>query len=127
LQWLTLVNKLGGMGLLPVVVFCFSKKKCDACVDGLTTLDLTSNADKAEIHTFCERALARLNPGDRKLPQVRSHLYGNQKANRTVSGGFRWEIGTRGPFALISFYRIAALGPCYTYDAKVSELSLNQL
>ena len=69
-QWLTLVNKLGGVGLLPVVVFCFSKKRCDACVDGLTTLDLTSNAEKAEIHMFCERALARLNPGDRKLPQV---------------------------------------------------------
>ncbi|KAK3257416.1 hypothetical protein CYMTET_33495, partial [Cymbomonas tetramitiformis] len=40
-QWLSLIKKLDSMTLLPVVVFCFSKKKCDSCVDGLTSLDLT--------------------------------------------------------------------------------------
>jgi antiviral helicase SKI2 len=33
-------------------------------------MDLTKNAEKHEIHIFCERCLSRLSPADRKLPQV---------------------------------------------------------
>jgi antiviral helicase SKI2 len=39
-------------------------------VDSLTGLDLTTTAEKHDIHVFCERCLSRLSPGDRKLPQV---------------------------------------------------------
>lgn len=36
--WLNMIHKLQKMSLLPVVVFCFSKKRCDSCVDGLRSL-----------------------------------------------------------------------------------------
>jgi antiviral helicase SKI2 len=35
--------------LLPVVVFCFSKKRVDALADNLAHLDLAAAADKSEI------------------------------------------------------------------------------
>ena len=53
-----------------MVVFCFSRRRCDQMVDSLTGLDLTTSAEKHEIHVFCERCLSRLSPADRKLPQV---------------------------------------------------------
>ena len=56
--------------LLPVVVFCFSKKRVDLLADNLSNLDLATAADKSEIHVFCERALGRLRGADRELPQI---------------------------------------------------------
>lgn len=56
--------------LLPVVVFCFSKKRVDLLANNLGSLDLASAADKSEIHVFCERALSRLRGPDRQLPQI---------------------------------------------------------
>lgn len=56
--------------LLPVVVFCFSKKRVDLLADNLSNVDLATAADKSEIHVFCERALARLRGPDRELPQI---------------------------------------------------------
>ena len=56
--------------LLPVVVFCFSKKRCDSLSDTLSSLDMTSPAEKSEIHVFCEKSLTRLKGGDRNLPQI---------------------------------------------------------
>jgi antiviral helicase SKI2 len=38
--------------------------------DNLAALDLTSAAEKAETHLFCDRALARLRGSDRALPQI---------------------------------------------------------
>ena len=35
--------------LLPVVVFCFSKKRVDALAGSLTSLDLATTADKSDI------------------------------------------------------------------------------
>ena len=35
--------------MLPVVVFCFSKKRVDALADNLSHLDLATSADKSEI------------------------------------------------------------------------------
>ncbi len=34
------------------------------------SLDLTTAAEKSEIHLFCDKALARLKGTDRELPQV---------------------------------------------------------
>ena len=53
------------------MVFCFSKKRCDLLADGLGSLDLTTGAEKSEIHIFCERSLARLKGSDRELPQIK--------------------------------------------------------
>ena len=56
--------------LLPVVVFVFSRKRIDQLADNLTSLDLTSASEKAEIHIFVEQSVARLKGGDRRLPQI---------------------------------------------------------
>lgn len=34
------------------------------------SLDMTTAAEKSEIHLFCDKALARLKGSDRELPQV---------------------------------------------------------
>ena len=57
--------------LLPVVVFCFSKKRCDMLADNLASLDLTAAAEKSAIHVFAEKSLSRLKGSDRDLPQIR--------------------------------------------------------
>ena len=59
-----------GRALLPVVVFCFSKKRVDLLADNLSNLDLATAAEKSEIQVFCERALGRLCGADRELPQI---------------------------------------------------------
>lgn len=56
--------------LLPCVVFSFSKKRCDSLANSLTTFNMTSTAEKAEIHSFVERSVGRLSEADRKLPQI---------------------------------------------------------
>ena len=68
--WVELIRCLEKRELLPMVVFAFSKKRCDQMVDSLTGMDLTAGAEKHEIHIFCERCLSRLSPADRQLPQV---------------------------------------------------------
>ena len=57
--------------MLPMVVFCFSKKRVDMLAANLGSLDMATGAEKAEVHRFCDRALARLHPDDRNLPQAR--------------------------------------------------------
>lgn len=57
--------------LLPTIVFTFSKRKCDEFANCLTNIDLTlGQAEKSEIHVFCEKSLTRLKGSDRELPQV---------------------------------------------------------
>lgn len=68
--WLLLINKLSKKSLLPVVIFCFSKNRCDISADKMTGIDLTSSSEKHEIHVFCEKAFSRLKGSDRNLPQV---------------------------------------------------------
>jgi len=69
-MWVELIRNLEKRELLPMVIFAFSKKRCDTLVDSLTSMDLTTSSEKHEIHIFCERALSRLSVSDRKLPQV---------------------------------------------------------
>ncbi|KAM7527413.1 hypothetical protein LguiB_030823 [Lonicera macranthoides] len=68
--WLLLINKLLKKSLLPVVIFCFSKNRCDKSADNLTGTDLTSSSEKSEIRVFCDKAFGRLKGSDRNLPQV---------------------------------------------------------
>lgn len=59
--YIHLLNHLRKKDLLPVVVFSFSKKKCEEYAGTLTNVDLTGGAgDKSEIHILIEKALARL-------------------------------------------------------------------
>ena len=69
-QWSELISLLKKADLLPMVAFCFSKKRVDALADALTSFDMTTAAEKSEIHVFCDKALARLKGSDRELPQV---------------------------------------------------------
>ncbi|KAL3625768.1 Antiviral helicase ski2 [Castilleja foliolosa] len=68
--WLSLVKHLSKKSLLPVVIFCFSKNRCDKSADNLTGTDLTTSSEKSEIRVFCDKAFSRLKGSDRNLPQV---------------------------------------------------------
>ncbi|PIA54426.1 hypothetical protein AQUCO_00900760v1 [Aquilegia coerulea] len=68
--WMQLINKLSKKSLLPVIIFCFSKNRCDKSADNMTTIDLTSSSEKSEIRVFCDKAFSRLKGSDRNLPQV---------------------------------------------------------
>ncbi|XP_027335090.1 DExH-box ATP-dependent RNA helicase DExH11 isoform X2 [Abrus precatorius] len=69
-MWLMLINRLSKKSLLPVVIFCFSKNRCDKSADSMTGTDLTSSSEKSEIRLFCDKAFSRLKGSDRNLPQV---------------------------------------------------------
>ncbi|KAI0095241.1 antiviral helicase [Irpex rosettiformis] len=66
-----LVGNLRKLNLLPVVVFTFSKKRCEENAGTLTNADLCTASEKSEIHVTIEKALSRLKEVDRKLPQIR--------------------------------------------------------
>ncbi|XP_068638074.1 DExH-box ATP-dependent RNA helicase DExH11 [Aristolochia californica] len=68
--WLLLINKLLKKSLLPVVIFSFSKNRCDKSADNLPGTDLTTSSEKSEIRLFCDKAFSRLKGSDRNLPQV---------------------------------------------------------
>ncbi|KAG0228083.1 hypothetical protein BGW42_002433 [Actinomortierella wolfii] len=65
-----LVGYLNKRKCLPVVIFTFSKKKCEENASGLSSTDLMSSSEKSEVHVFIERSLVRLRGSDRDLPQV---------------------------------------------------------
>ncbi len=56
--------------MLPTVVFCFSRKRVEMMADYFTAKDFMSAAEKSSVHRFCEQALERLKPADRRLPQI---------------------------------------------------------
>uniref|UniRef100_A0A8I3NUP8 Ski2 like RNA helicase n=1 Tax=Canis lupus familiaris TaxID=9615 RepID=A0A8I3NUP8_CANLF len=68
--YLSLLASLRTRAQLPVVVFTFSRGRCDEQASGLTSLDLTTSSEKSEIHLFLQRCLVRLRGSDRQLPQV---------------------------------------------------------
>ena len=55
-----LVGHLRKENLLPVVVFTFSKKRCEENAGTLTNADLCTASEKSEIHVMVEKALSRL-------------------------------------------------------------------
>ncbi|KAN0100273.1 DSHCT (NUC185) domain containing protein [Tylopilus felleus] len=66
-----LLGNLQKKGLLPVVVFTLSKKRCEENAATLTNADLCSSVEKSEVHVAMEKALSRLKGSDKKLPQIR--------------------------------------------------------
>ena len=99
-MYLSLLASLRTRAQLPVVVFTFSRGRCDEQASGLTSLDLTTSSEKSEIHLFLQRCLARLRGSDRQLPQVRLCVYVCVHAHIWQTGGdrvFGDSIPDRGP------------------------------
>ncbi|KAI4373417.1 hypothetical protein MLD38_011543 [Melastoma candidum] len=69
-SWMQLIHKLSNKSLLPVVIFCFSKNRCDKSADNVQGIDLTNSSEKSEIRLFCDKAFSRLKGSDQKLPQI---------------------------------------------------------
>ncbi|KZT27539.1 antiviral helicase [Neolentinus lepideus HHB14362 ss-1] len=65
-----LLGHLKKKTLLPVVIFTFSKKRCEENAATLVNLDLCTALDKSEVHVTIEKALSRLEGSDKKLPQI---------------------------------------------------------
>ncbi|KAF9469690.1 antiviral helicase [Collybia nuda] len=65
-----LLGNLRKKSLLPVVVFTFSKKRCEENAATLTNIDLCTAVEKSEVHVTIEKALGRLKGSDKKLPQI---------------------------------------------------------
>ena len=57
--------------LLPVVIFCFSKRKCEEIADHFATQDLLSAKERGAIGLVISNMRARLSDADAKLPQVK--------------------------------------------------------
>jgi antiviral helicase SKI2 len=55
-----LLDHLRKKSLLPVVVFTFSKKRCEENAATLTNSDLSTSVEKSEVHVAVEKALSRL-------------------------------------------------------------------
>ena len=102
--------------LLPMVAFCFSKRKVDASADCLTGLDLTSSAEKAEIHRFAERALGRLGESDRRVPQARPRAH-----RPCLPAGGGGELGLRTPWDLGGARPEGVIPRCWCYDPGSAE------
>lgn len=58
------------LDLLPIVIFVFSRKRCDQAALLLQSIDLTTAKEKSEIHKFFNKCIERLKGSDKKLPQV---------------------------------------------------------
>lgn len=68
--WPELVNFLRSKNLLPMVVFVFSKKRCEEYADMLEGITFTTNKEKSQIYMFIEKSITRLKKEDRELPQI---------------------------------------------------------
>lgn len=68
--WVHLTGMLKKKDLLPVVVFVFSKRRCEEYASSLPNTDFCSAKDKSEVHIVIERSLMRLKGPDRTLPQI---------------------------------------------------------
>ncbi|GAB2263267.1 hypothetical protein Droror1_Dr00004264 [Drosera rotundifolia] len=69
-SWSRLLHKLSKKSLLPVIIFCFSKNRCDRSADSMMGTDLTTSKEKSEIRVFYDKAFSRLKGSDRNLPQI---------------------------------------------------------
>ena len=78
----SLLALLVSQSLLPAVVFAFSKRQCEESAASLQHMDLTSHSEKSAILVFFASAVSRLQPQDRRLPQV---LYVKQMAVRGIA------------------------------------------
>ncbi|KAK4055538.1 Antiviral helicase ski2 [Microbotryomycetes sp. JL201] len=70
--WIHLIGLLKKKELLPVVVFTFSKKRCEEYAASMPNTDLCTASEKSEVHVTIERSLTRLKGSDKLLPQIQN-------------------------------------------------------
>ncbi|KAK3088659.1 hypothetical protein FSP39_022012 [Pinctada imbricata] len=68
--WISVIDMLKKKDKLPVVAFTFSKRKIDENARNLSSMDLTTQKEKSEIHIFLHNAIKKLKAPDQQLPQV---------------------------------------------------------
>ncbi|KAF7271600.1 hypothetical protein GWI33_015550 [Rhynchophorus ferrugineus] len=68
--WLSLIDHLRKSDLLPVVVFIFSRQKCDTNAEILSSLDLTTQKEKSLITMFFNKCIRSLTKPDQDIPQI---------------------------------------------------------
>ncbi|CAG9535827.1 unnamed protein product [Cercopithifilaria johnstoni] len=66
----TVIDHLRMQNMLPVIVFVFSRRRCDDNAYLLRSVDLTTEKEKSSIHHFFSKCIARLKGSDKNLPQV---------------------------------------------------------
>lgn len=70
LYWIKFILSAEVSKLLPILIFCFSQQMCEELATNLLSLDLLTKQEKSYVHSFCRKALMRLNKEDRDLPQI---------------------------------------------------------
>ena len=70
-HWIQLFKLLRIKQKFPVVVFVFSKKRCESLTQHLSAEDYTNKREKSRIRVFIDKCLRRLPEVDRELPQIR--------------------------------------------------------
>lgn len=70
-----LVGHLRKKALLPVVIFTFSKKRCEENSGTLTNIDLCTSVEKSEVHVAVEKALSRLKGKNFPVTQFLDVIY----------------------------------------------------
>ncbi|MFH4976064.1 hypothetical protein AB6A40_002773 [Gnathostoma spinigerum] len=68
--YINLISHLKQNDLLPVIVFVFSRKRCDENALLLRSVDLTTAKEKSDIHHFFNCCISRVKEVDRNLPQI---------------------------------------------------------
>eukprot|EP01132_Coremiostelium_polycephalum_P004188 gene4188-5243_t len=70
-SWSKLIHTLKDKNLLPVIVFSFSRNKCQDYAYALgSNTSLTQGNEKSQIKVFIEESLTRLKGDDKELPQI---------------------------------------------------------
>ena len=69
-QYKELIINLRNNELLPCVIFAFSRDKVDKRGEKLSAVNLLNDTERHIVKQFVDRALKRLNPIDRGLPQI---------------------------------------------------------
>ncbi|EUD67923.1 adenosinetriphosphatase [Plasmodium inui San Antonio 1] len=65
-----LIKKLEQDNKLPVVLFCFSRIKCETYAKSMPHLNFLDNKHKSKVHLFIKESIAKLCAQDRELNQI---------------------------------------------------------
>ncbi|KJP89409.1 hypothetical protein AK88_00852 [Plasmodium fragile] len=66
-----LIKKLEQDNKLPVVLFCFSRIKCETYAKSMPHLNFLHNKHKSKVHLFIKESIAKLCTQDRELNQIK--------------------------------------------------------
>ncbi|CRG96647.1 helicase with Zn-finger motif, putative [Plasmodium gallinaceum] len=68
----TLIKKLEQDNKLPVVLFCFSRIKCETYAKCMPHLNFLNNKEKSKVHLFIKESISKLCTRDRELNQIKN-------------------------------------------------------